>query len=220
MSFYVYIHRKKTTGEIFYVGKGKDGRLNSKVGRSNLWHKIVNKHGYFAEIVQGDLQEWYAFELEAELISLYGRLNLKQGPLVNLTDGGEGVAGIKRSEEYCKNLSLIRKGNTYSLGSKRSEETKRKLSKIKQGTKHSEETKLKMSKDRKLNPYRTGPISDEAKRKISIANSDNKIHKLVHESGLCFEGTRKDFLNTYGFKIDHLFRPKSKVHRGWRLKNE
>lgn len=217
MDYYVYVHRKKTTGEIFYVGKGKGNRLNSRVGRSNLWRKVADKYGYVAEIVQNNLQEWYAFEVETELIAQYGRLNLKEGSLVNLTDGGEGASGAKRSPEFCKNLSQARRGNKYALGTKRSEETRHKISKIRQGTRHSEETRAKMSADRKVRPYRQGPTSEEVKQKISVAKSDKRIYKLKHVSGEFFEGTRKEFSVIYNFKIDHLFRPQTQIHRGWSL---
>ncbi len=93
MSFYVYLHRKKTTNEIFYVGKGSGDRAWSTTGRSDLWTRTIKKYGYTVEIVLDNLQEWYAFELEKELIALYGRLSDGRGKLVNLTDGGEGLSG-------------------------------------------------------------------------------------------------------------------------------
>lgn len=88
--YYVYLHRKKTTGEVFYVGKGKNKRAWDRHGRSDLWKKTATKCGWDVEILQDNLQEWYAFELETGLIALYGRLDLGDGSLVNLSDGGEG----------------------------------------------------------------------------------------------------------------------------------
>lgn len=93
MSFYVYLHKKKTNGEVFYVGKGSSDRAWVRSGRNKLWHAIVKKHGYIVEIYERDLQEWYAFELEKDLISLYGRIKDSSGTLVNMTDGGEGISG-------------------------------------------------------------------------------------------------------------------------------
>ena len=93
MDFYVYLHRKKTTGEVFYVGKGSGDRAWSASGRNDLWVRTVNKHGYTVEIFLSNLQEWYAFELEKELIALHGRLSDGKGKLVNMTDGGEGLSG-------------------------------------------------------------------------------------------------------------------------------
>ena len=44
--FYTYIHTKNTTGEVFYVGKGKQDRFICTHNRNKFWHNIVNKHGY------------------------------------------------------------------------------------------------------------------------------------------------------------------------------
>ena len=81
MDYYVYLHRKATTGEVFYVGKGCKNRAWSSGGRSRLWKYIVNKHGYTVEIYQDCIQEWYAFELEVDLILKYGRIDLGTGTL-------------------------------------------------------------------------------------------------------------------------------------------
>lgn len=91
--FYVYAHRKATTGEIFYVGKGCGKRAWS-LRRSNHWKNIVRKHGVVVEVVQDGLQEWAAFEMEVELIAFYGRKDCGFGSLVNLSDGGVGGATV------------------------------------------------------------------------------------------------------------------------------
>ena len=92
--FYVYLHRKATTGEVFYVGKGFGNRAWTQCNRSLHWFNTTRKHGVTVEIVADFLQEWYAHELECELIAMHGRRDLGYGPLVNLTDGGEGASGI------------------------------------------------------------------------------------------------------------------------------
>jgi hypothetical protein len=110
--FYVYLHRKATTGEVFYVGKGR-GRRAWKAHnetRSALWLQVVAKHGLIVEIAQDGLQEWYAHELECELISLHGRRDTGHGQLVNFTDGGDGASGCKSSESKKQKLSEHFKG--------------------------------------------------------------------------------------------------------------
>lgn len=92
-NYYVYIHKKKTTGEVFYVGKGKEKRAWAINGRNKYWKNIVSKHGFTVEIYATDLQEWYALELEKELILKYGRLVDKSGSLCNITIGGESCGG-------------------------------------------------------------------------------------------------------------------------------
>lgn len=90
--FYVYVHRT-LSGQVFYVGKGCGQRAWSN-SRNDYWHRVVKKHGLLVEIIAPGLQEWYAFELELELIAKYGRENL-----CNLTDGGEGASGQIQTEK-------------------------------------------------------------------------------------------------------------------------
>lgn len=104
-NYYVYIHRKKTNGDVFYVGKGKQYRAFDFNRRSMLWNKIKNKHGVIVEIVHNNLQEWYSFELECELILKYGRIDKRTGKLANHTDGGDGASGTILSVEQRKQIS-------------------------------------------------------------------------------------------------------------------
>lgn len=110
--FCVYLHRRKTTGEIFYVGKSKGfKRAFSGNGRNNYWQMVANKHGYTVEIVKQGMQEWWAFEMERELVAFYGRHDLGLGKLVNLSDGGDGAAsGAVRTDEFKKNLAHKKTG--------------------------------------------------------------------------------------------------------------
>ena len=91
----VYRHRRLDTNKIFYVGVGVDyKRAFNKRNRSNYWKNIVSKTNYEVEIIQENLTQEEAFELEVFLINLYGRIDLKNGILCNLTDGGEGRKNI------------------------------------------------------------------------------------------------------------------------------
>lgn len=94
MNFFVYLHRRASNGKVFYVGKGCRYRHKSKWNRSIHWQNIANKHGYTVEIVQTGMQEWWAFELECELILKY-----RHHGLCNQTDGGEGASGFVVSQE-------------------------------------------------------------------------------------------------------------------------
>lgn len=98
---YVYRHIRKDTGEIFYIGKGsrkpnnlKDfGRATCRHGNPR-WQHIADKHGFEAEVMILCQTDAEAQEKERFFIALYGRADLKRGPLVNYTDGGDGHAGI------------------------------------------------------------------------------------------------------------------------------
>jgi len=98
----VYTHKRNDTGEIFYVGVGKkESRSRSHRGRSDHWKNIVNKVGYSIEIIAENISYDYALNLERHLIKTIGRQDLGTGPLVNKTDGGEGILGIKTPECVC-----------------------------------------------------------------------------------------------------------------------
>jgi len=136
---YVYLHKRKTDGVVFYVGKGKNYRYKSKSERSSFWYKICNKHGVVVDIVQDKLQEWAALELEKELIALYGRRDLNLGELVNHTDGGEGKCGAITSKESNIKRSNKLKGRMFS------EEHRRLIGLANQKRVVSDETKNKIS---------------------------------------------------------------------------
>lgn len=103
--FYVYLHRRATDGSVFYVGKGTGNRAWQTFGRNLHWKHISKKHGYFIEIAQDGMQQWWALELEMQLISLYGKNNL-----CNMTDGGDGSTGYKKSAETRKKQSISMSG--------------------------------------------------------------------------------------------------------------
>jgi len=88
--------------EPFYIGKGKDERWKDKKNDYCEYKKNKIKLSGLNPIrmkIIEDLEENYSFEIEKELIKLIGRENLKEGPLTNLADGGEGPSGRTVSEE-------------------------------------------------------------------------------------------------------------------------
>jgi hypothetical protein len=109
--FYVYLHLTEDTNEVFYVGKGKGNRAYKLSGRNKFWHSVVNKHGFVVKIVEDNLSEDQSVLLERKLISEYGRRDLGQGTLVNLTDGGEGQSGKIYSDK--ERLVLSEKAKSY-----------------------------------------------------------------------------------------------------------
>lgn len=119
--FYVYVHRKKTNNEIYYVGKGRNRRawVLSKSARNLLWNKIHNKHGTVVEIILSNLTEEQAHSIEKDYILFYGRRNNKTGVLANMTDGGEGTTGFVASDEYKKNVSERYSGESHPRYDKR-----------------------------------------------------------------------------------------------------
>lgn len=177
MKFYVYVHKRKTDGSIFYVGKGCGKRAWKKSDRNDWWKNIEAKHGRIVEIMRRDLAEDEAFAFEAEMVAKIGRENL-----CNMTDGGEG--GKSPSEETRRKISEANKGKIVS------QETRDKKRIVGMGRKHSDETRAKIKKARarqimkpmlpevkemlrKINTGRN--MSDESKRKLSEAKKGVKL---------------------------------------------
>ncbi len=191
----VYIHKRNDTNKVFYVGIGKSKyRATEKRGRSEYWKRIVNKHGREVEIIAKDLSWEDACKLEIFLISQYGRLDLKTGNLVNMTDGGEGVVnlskesrmkisksqiGVKLSKEHCEAISKGKIGAIFS------DEHRANLSKANQGRispmkdkKMSDESRLKMSNTRK-----GVALSENHKESISKSNK-GRVFSEEHKANL------------------------------------
>lgn len=162
----VYNHIRLDNNEIFYVGIGTDiKRAYIKHNRSNLWNKIIKKYGYYVKITHKDIIWEEACAIEKYLISFYGRLNLGLGNLCNLTDGGDGILGLKKSDETKKIHRLQALGNKNMLGKKHSIETIEKIRIKNKGKIRSEECRTKMRN------FIKNKVSDETKKKISLAVS-------------------------------------------------
>ncbi len=111
MKYYIYVHRKLDDKSIFYVGKGTGKRVNSKNSRSKWWHNVVNKHGFYYEIVQYFNNEQSAYIGESALID---NLISKGIKLINLKSGGLGGIGFRHTEESKRKIANHNKGKKFS----------------------------------------------------------------------------------------------------------
>jgi hypothetical protein len=142
---YLYRHIRLDTNQPFYIGIGINNRAYSRLGRNKFWKNIVNKTEYRVDILLEDLTWEEACEKEREFITLYGRRDLDKGPLVNLTDGGDGVLGFNHREETKLKISLGLSGRTYESlhGSNADIEREKRKSHAKRQWKEKSETELK-----------------------------------------------------------------------------
>ena len=165
---YIYLITNNLNGKI-YVGKHSTDNLNDGyMGSGKLIKLAYNKYGvenfskqilHFADTESelNDLEMFYIKDLDAKTNGY------------NLTDGGEGVVGLQRTEETKQKLSEAWKGKKRGP---MSEEHKQKISEAHKGTspwnkgkQYSEELKHKLSAAQKGKKH--GPLSEETKQKIS-----------------------------------------------------
>lgn len=95
----VYIHKRKLDGMVFYVGISTNYKRPYNKRRGKFWMDYTKKHDYDVEIIREGLSWEAACEVEMDLISKYGRRDLGEGQLVNMTNGGDGTLGYIPTEE-------------------------------------------------------------------------------------------------------------------------
>ena len=175
---YVYT-LARPNGVVFYIGKGTNGRINAhewevqygklyNAHKSNVIRKILRE----GDKIQKTILNYFDTDEEAHAYEVALIFFMRPyDNLTNITDGGEGILGMTRSEETRQKISEAkqniseetrRKLSESHKGKKRSEETRRRISEAKKN--QSEETRRKISETKKGKPR-----SEETKRKVSEA---------------------------------------------------
>lgn len=185
--FCVYLHLRKDTNNVFYVGKGLNSRPSDKNNRNRYWKNIVNKHGYLIDIVTDNLTENEAFSLEIELISKYS----KEFKLANMTSGGEGPSGFKHTKKSKDKFS----GKNHPMYGKSSEDHPM------YGKKHSSKSRKMMSESHKGQvPHNRGkPTSEDIKANLSRGQQRRRL-KMKEDEIL---NVQKERGEVYGTFRDH-----------------
>jgi hypothetical protein len=161
--FYVYEHRRKDTGAVFYVGKGCKQRAKSFLNRGRYWSNVAKAAGG-VEITYPvfGVDEEMALLAEMELIDAYRRRGIR---ITNITDGGEGTSGWVPSEETRRKIGEANKGRPKLCGEQHGM----------YGKKHSEESLVKMRESQKgLRAGERHPMfgkthTNETKAKVSAS---------------------------------------------------
>lgn len=212
MKWYVYIYFNPLKAdncygfEPFYVGKGKNNRAESHLHecnlkaernrhKSNTIRKILKQKltPIIIKAFETDVEE-DAFNEEIRLIALFGRADLKKGPLTNLTDGGEGksnnntldstrrLLSEKTSQAHADGRLKINTTAWSKAGLARahSKEGREKSAISRTGQKRSLETKVKISNSRKR--FIESLSEEERKQKLGTmcgrSLSENAIAKM------------------------------------------
>lgn len=112
---YVYLYSDPVRNEPIYVGMGKGGRYMRHLLRSDrhpMTHRIqaMKRIGIqpTIEFICQHVDAELAGLVEQEMIAKIGRKDLGRGPLLNLTDGGDGC--FNPSPETRKRMSEARIG--------------------------------------------------------------------------------------------------------------
>lgn len=165
-SFYVYMYFLPDMTPC-YVGKGCGERwlVHERSCHTNrkLRSLIVSNGGALPKIkVAENLNEGEALAVERRLIAAIGR-ETSGGPLVNSTDGGQGVSGLVHSSDTKKAMALSK------IGRSRPPEIGAKISAAKKGIVFSEEWRANLSISHLGRPaWNKGlPCSEDMKRRIS-----------------------------------------------------
>lgn len=118
--FYIYKLISSIDRKPFYVGKGCGKRMYDHYAKrthrsttsshtnellKNKINKLVESGGHIVYHSRHVANEAVAFDLERRLIAKYGRRDIKTGILCNMTNGGEGVSGYRRTEQWRKQCS-------------------------------------------------------------------------------------------------------------------
>jgi hypothetical protein len=92
--------------EPFYIGKGKGKRylrglndVGNKIKKGKIEKIYSRGHEPLIVKIKSGLNENEAFDLEILLVKQIGRIILKNGPLVNIADGGIGTKGRKDTKK-------------------------------------------------------------------------------------------------------------------------
>ncbi len=194
--FYVYTYLR-ANGTPYYVGKGKDKRAWYRGKRERI-RKPKDKSRII--IVEDNLSEQDAHNLEIQLIARYGRKDLGTGILQNKTNGGDGVSGAKFGRPSDETIEKIRTANT---GKTFSDATKEKMSHARTGLKDSDITKQRKSASARK-PKTKEHIDNIKKSKLGEKNpmfgkvGPNKGKKMSEEQK---EKIRQTLLNRSKSKI-------------------
>lgn len=162
-NFYVYEHWRPDKDTCFWVGKGK-GRRAYYFRRNSRYDRVIAKLarlGMCAEVrlVSESLSEKEAHLVERERIAFWRASGTSD--LCNMTDGGEGVSGLRHST---KSKALM---TAKALGRAASEATRKKMSTAQTGRRHRLESRAKLSAAKTGKPQ--GPHTPEHNAKIGAA---------------------------------------------------
>lgn len=183
----VYKHTSPS-GKIYIGITSRDPKLRWGYGykykEQTYFYRAIKKYGWNNiqhEVLYSNLTRGQAITLEQGLIHYYRSNNNKFG--YNITSGGEGLTGMKLSEETKAKISKAHMGMPgYHLH--QSEESRRKISLANKGKKRSEECRRQMSLSRRGQKAKPSTIERlrQANYKPVVCIETNVEYKSIKEA--------------------------------------
>ena len=201
---YLYRHIRLDKNVPFYIGIGSDRNYNRAyrfTKRNNYWNRIYEKTEIQVEIVLDNLEWNEACKKEMEFIKLYGKYPV--GTLCNMTDGGDGILGLKRNAVFCKRNSEIHRGKKYDLSTRlkmsRSHsgkiltlEHRNNISKATKGRKLSDEHKIKIGqKNKSINHGNWNGYIHQYEKNLKLVNIYDTLQKAEEYTNVSFRDISK-----------------------------
>lgn len=208
--YYTYIWFDPKTNDPIYVGKGHGNRayyhFKSKYKIGNVLRKRLEEGYNLVPRIYPAVNEDAAIAMEIALITYIGRADTGQGPLFNLTDGGEGGINVsaesrkkmgKPGRKFSKEQLEKLKGRTpwnkdaigqqvawnkglsgYSLHNEESKAAIGKAAKRKQTPEQIAKRVEACRKTKDSNPKT--PISAETRAKLSAAQQKRRLREAIN----------------------------------------
>lgn len=183
----VYMHTNILNGKIYIgiTGRPPEQRWENGHGyRGGAFRAAINKYGWDGfthQVLCAGLTEREAKQLETAYIHKFKSNEREHG--YNLTNGGDGVCGLKHTDQTREKMRNSHIGHTHST------ETKQKISNASLGNtkwlgkQHTAETKTKMS-DSRRKYYETNPVSEcerelRAQRAKAAYDNNPKLRETI-----------------------------------------
>lgn len=183
--YYIYMWYLRSTGEVFYIGKGKNDRYKSMASRNPVFKNIMNKHKDEVDVMffSRNLDEKTALDMERFLISEYHgigqcRANIHEGGCGGNTGNYDSVERSRKLSEQAK--ARFQGKNNPMYGKTHSEEAIAKIRKANVGIPKvfTEEHKRHLAE---ANRKRAREMTEEERKMCSVAVYNRGLKKTPEE---------------------------------------